>query len=79
MMDSKQLALVYLMEEANRMASICTKNVHSTNKKKTHNDVAEQMGKLFSAMREVALELKLNEQQVEGFAHQEYERRQSEL
>jgi hypothetical protein len=77
-MDSKQLALVYLMEEANKMASVCTKNVHSLNKKTTNNDVAQQLGKLFSAMKEVAEELKLNEQQVEGYAFEEYERRQRE-
>lgn len=75
MMDSKQLALIYLTEEANRMASICTKNVHSLHKRKTNNDLAEQMGRLFSAMKEVAEELKLDEQQVEGYAFEEYERR----
>jgi hypothetical protein len=79
MMDSKQLALVYLMEESNRMASVCTKNVHSLNKKKTTNDIAEQLGRLFSAMKEVATELKLDEQQVEGYAIAEYERRQNDL
>jgi hypothetical protein len=78
-MDSKQLALIYLTEEANRMASVCTKNVHSLSKKKTNNDLAEQMGKLFSAMKEVASELKLDEQQVELYAFEEYERRQKEL
>ena len=78
MMDSKQLALVYLMEEANKMASVCTRNVHSLHKKKTNNDVAEQLGRLFSAMKEVAEELKLDEQQVEGYALEEYERRQKE-
>ena len=76
MMDSKQLALVYLMEEANKMAGVCTKNVHSLNKKKTNNDIAEQMGKLFSAMKEVAEELKLDEATVETFAMEEYNRRQ---
>ena len=79
MMDSKQLALIYLTEEANRMASVCTKNVHSLSKRKTNNDIAQQMGKLFSAMREVAYELKLDEQQVEGYTFEEYERRQKEL
>lgn len=78
MMDSKQLALIYLTEEANRMASVCTKNVHSLNKKKINNDIAEQMGTLFSAMKEVAEELKLDEQQVEGYAFEEYERRQKD-
>jgi exonuclease I len=79
MMDSKQLALVYLMEEANRMASICTKTVHNLNKKKTNNDIAEQMAKIFVAMKEVVVELKIDEQQVEGYLVEEQERRQKEL
>jgi hypothetical protein len=77
-MDSKQLALVYLMEESNRMASVCTKNVHSLNKKKTNEDLSQQMGKLFSAMREVCDELKLDEQHVEKYTFEEYERRSQE-
>lgn len=79
MMDSKQLALVYLMEESNRMAGICTKNVHTLDRKKSNNDIARQLGKMFSAMKEVATELKLDERQVEGFAYEEFERRQKEL
>ena len=78
MMDSKQLALIYLTEEANRMASVCTKNVHSLNKKKTNNDIEKQLGKLFSAMKEVAEELKLDERNVEESAFNEFERRQTE-
>jgi hypothetical protein len=76
MMDSKQLALIYLTEEANRMASICTKNVHSLQKKKTNSDLAEQMGRLFSAMKEVAEEFKLDEGSVESSAVTEFDRRQ---
>jgi len=78
MMDSKQLALIYLTDEANRMASVCTKNVHSLQKKKTNKDIEEQLGKLFSAMREVAEELKLDEQMVEKSAVEEYNRRQND-
>lgn len=78
MMDSKQLALIYLTEEANRMASVCTRNVHSLQKKKTNNDLAEQMGNLFSAMREVAEEFKLDEIQVHNYAEEEYHRRNRE-
>ena len=78
MMDSKQLALIYLTDEANRMASVCTKNVHSLQKRKTNKDIEEQLGKLFSAMREVAEELKLDEQMVEKSAVEEYNRRQND-
>lgn len=75
MMDSKQLALVYLTEEANKLAIICTKNVHSPQKYKTHNEIAEQMGKVFCAMREVVEELKMSEEQVEKYVFKEHERR----
>jgi len=78
MMDSKQLALIYLTEEANKMASMCTKNVHNLSRKKTNEDLEEQFGKLFSAMKEVAEECKLNEKQIEGYAFEEFERRQKE-
>lgn len=79
MMDSKQLALVYLMEEANRMASVCTKNVHALQKRKTNSDIEKQMGVLFSAMREVVLEFKLDEQNVQQHAEEEFNRRQGDL
>lgn len=78
MMDSKQLALIYLTEEANRMASVCTKNVHSLDKNKAQKSLEQQMGKLFSAMREVVFELKLDEQQVEKYTYEEHDRRQKD-
>jgi hypothetical protein len=78
MMDSKQLALIYLTEEANRMASVCTKNVHSLHKKRTNSDIEKQLGVLFSAMREVAEEFKLDENNVQKNAEDEYTRRLGE-
>lgn len=66
------------MEEANRMASVCTKNVHSIEKKKTTADLEKQLGILFSAMKEVAEELKLDESSVEKSAMEEYSRRQND-
>ena len=75
MMDSKQLALVYLMEEANRMAGVCTRNVHSLDNKKAKKALEEQLGILFSAMKEVAEEYKLDESNVEKSAMQEFDRR----
>lgn len=75
MMDSKQLALIYLMEEANHMASVCSKNVHAVQKRNTNKDLEKQLGILFSAMREVAEEFKLNENVVQDHAQDEYERR----
>jgi uncharacterized protein YhbP (UPF0306 family) len=75
MMDSKQLALIYLTEEANRMASVCTRNVHALQKKKTNSDLEKQLGALFSAMREVAEEFKLDENSVQDYAQKEYDRR----
>lgn len=78
MMDSKQLALVYLMEQANRMATICTKNVHTLSKKKTNQDLEEQMGILFSAMKEVGEEFKIDENNVMEYAQKEFDRRLTE-
>jgi hypothetical protein len=78
MMDSKQLSLVYLMEEANRMAGVCTKNVHALDKKNSTKALEKQMGVLFSAMREVVEEFKLNESNVQTHAESEYERRSEE-
>lgn len=75
MMDSKQLSLVYLMEEANRMASVCTRNVHTNEKSKTNKELEKQMGVLFSAMREVVEEFKLDENNVQNNAEEEYHRR----
>lgn len=77
-MDSKQLALIYLMEESNRMSTVCTKNVHALHKKKTNADLEDQMGRLFAALKEVAEEFKVNEQEVELSAFNEFERRQKE-
>lgn len=78
MMDSKQLALIYLTDEANKMASVCTRNVHSLEKKKATKELECQLGILFSAMREVAEEFKLDEQTVETSAMEEYNRRQND-
>ena len=78
MMDSKQLALIYLTEECNRMSSVCTKNVHSLDKKKAQKTLEHQIGVVFSALKEVAEEFKLDEQKVELSAIEEYNRRQND-
>lgn len=78
MLDSKQLALVYLMEECNKMSSLCAKNIHSTNKKKLHSDIERQIGVMFNAMKEVAEEFKVEEQSVEKHLLDEIERRNKE-
>ena len=77
MMDSKQLALVYLMEESNRMASVCTKNVHALDKTKSIKEIEQQFGVLFSAMKEVAEEYRLDEEKIQGYAEKEFVKRQS--
>jgi hypothetical protein len=78
MLDSKQLALVYLMEESNKMSSLCAKNIHSTNKKKLNSDIEKQIGSMFNAMKEVADEFKVEEQNVEKHLLEEIERRNKE-
>lgn len=76
-MDSKQLALVYLMEEANRMASVCTKAIHALDKNKSVKEIEKQFGILFSAMKEVGEEFKLDEYKIQEYAENEYVKRQS--
>lgn len=78
MMDSKQLALVYLMEECNKMATVCTKNVHNLDKKKSQKALEHQLGIVFSALKEVAEEFDLDESNVEKSAMEEYNRRQND-
>jgi hypothetical protein len=78
MLDSKQLALVYLMEECNKMSSLCAKNIHSTNKKKLNADVEKHIGIMFNAMKEVAEEFKVEEKNVEKHLFEEIERRNKE-
>jgi hypothetical protein len=78
MMDSKQLSLVYLMDECNRMASVCTRNVHNLDKKKAQKALEEQVGIVFSALKEVAEEFNLDESRVEKSAYEEYQRRLQE-
>jgi hypothetical protein len=78
MMDSKQLALIYLMDECNRMASVCTRNVHNLDKKKAEKALEQQIGIVFSALKEVAEEFKLDEASVEKSAYEEYQRRLQE-
>lgn len=77
-MDSKQLSLVYLMDECNRMASVCTRNVHNLDKKKAQKTLEEQVGIVFSALKEVAEEFNLDESRVEKSAYEEYQRRLQE-
>lgn len=78
MMDSKQLALMYLSEECNKMASICTKNVHSLDKNKAQKALEHQLGIVFSALKEVVEEFNLDESNVEKSAMEEYNRRQND-
>lgn len=78
MLDSKQLALVYLMEECNKVSAFCAKNIHSTNKKKINTEIEKNIGTLFNALKEVAEEFKVEEQGVEKFLLEEIERRNKE-
>jgi len=78
MLDSKQLALVYLMEECNKMSSFCAKNIHSTNKKNLVYDVEERIATIFNAMKEVGEEFKVDEKNVEQCLFEEIERRNKE-
>lgn len=74
-MNSKQLALVYLMEECNKVSSLCTQNIHSKNKKNFISDIEYNMGSLFNAMKEVVEEFKLSEKNVETALYEEMDKR----
>jgi hypothetical protein len=78
MLDSKQLALVYLMEECNKMSAFCAKNIHNTNKRKINTEIEKSIGMMFNAMKEVGEEFKVDEQSVEKFLIEEIERRNKE-
>lgn len=66
------------MDECNRMASVCTRNVHNLDKKKAQKALEEQVGIVFSALKEVAEEFNLDESRVEKSAYEEYQRRLQE-
>lgn len=74
----RRLALEYLAEMAHDLKYACDSGIKNDDVKSVNNDVAEQMGKMFSAMKEVAETLQLVEEHVEGFAYIEYQRRQTE-
>jgi hypothetical protein len=78
MLDSKQLALVYLMEECNKMSAFCAKNIHNVNKRKINIEIEKSIGVMFNAMKEVGEEFKVDEPSVEKFLLEEIERRNKE-
>jgi hypothetical protein len=53
--------------------------MHNDDTEIVNDDVAEKLGKMFSAMKEVVETLQLQEEQVERFAYAEYERRQKQV
>ena len=73
-MDKRQLALVYLMEECNKLSSLCVKNIHN-HKKTLKSDLEKNMGSLFNAMRETVVEFDLKESNVEKALNQEVTRK----
>lgn len=78
-MNKRQNALKYLNESAKNVMTVCKHSMHNDDTDIVNNDIAEQLGKMFSAMREVAETLQLQEEHVEGFAYIEYERRQKQV
>jgi hypothetical protein len=78
-MNKRQYALKYLNESAKNVMSACKHSMHNDDTEIANDDVAEKLGKMFSAMKEVAETLQLQEEQVERFAYAEYERRQKQV
>lgn len=72
-MNNKKEALTYLSNEAKNMARIA-KDMSMTQNIDNNLEVSKQMGILFSAMREVASTLQLDENLVEEYAVLEYNR-----
>lgn len=64
MMDSKQLALKYLMNMCDNMADTCEENIDSLDKRKTLRELEKEFGNLLSAIKEVSEEFKLDEARV---------------
>lgn len=75
MLDSKQQALVFLMEESNRLASICAHNVNALHKIKTKALLEDQIGVIFAALKEIQEEFTLDEMKVEKSALSAYDKR----
>jgi hypothetical protein len=78
MLDSKQLALVYLMEECNKMSALCAKNIHNTNSRKINTEIEKHIAFIFNALKEVGEEFKVNEHSIEKILFEEVERRNKE-
>jgi len=74
-MDSKQLALQYLMDSCDDMASACEKNLKSLDKKKTLRDLERNFGNLLASIKEVIEEYKLDESKVFSEVEKSIERR----
>lgn len=79
MLDSKQQALIYVMQESSFMASICAKNLNSTDKKRTAKELEENAGILLAALKELIEVYKLKEKEIEGYAMREHDDRRKEL
>lgn len=79
MMDSKQLALKYLMNMCDDMADTCDKNINSLDKKKTLRELEKEFGNLLSAIKEVTEEFKLDEQTVFEYAEKAITKRKQSL
>ncbi len=79
MMDSKQMALKYLMNSCDDMAEACDKNIDSLDSKKTIKDLEKNFGNLFASIKEVVEEFKLNEEKVFGETEKALTRRKKEI
>ena len=75
MLDSRQQALVFLMEESNRLASICAHNVNALHRTKTKAALESQIGVIFAALKEIQEEFSLDEMRVEKNALDAYDKR----
>jgi len=75
MKDSKQLALEYLMDSCDDMASACEKNLKALDRKKTLRDLEKNFGNLLASIKEVIEEYKLDETKVFAEVEKSIEKR----
>jgi hypothetical protein len=79
MMDSKQLALKYLMNMCDNLADTCEESIDSLNKKKVVRDLEKDFGNLFSAAKEVIEEFKIQEARVFQEAEKAMQKRKKNI
>lgn len=79
-MNSKQQALIYLMEEASDLSNLCMRQVHTTRSaSQVKIALEQQIGQILSALKETVEEFKLDGERIEFAADREVTNRRAKL